>query len=234
MDVSDVISGLSSMATRLLVVDLAEEVGRRHGIAVVFSSAGGVEVARSVRDGAQADVLVLGSAAMRALEEERLLVPGTVRALFVSQVVAAVPAESSTAAPSREGDLRDLLMAAGRIAYSTGPSGTGLLDLVERWGLADSLRGRLVQAPPGVPVGSLLARGEADLGFQQHSELMDVPGIRLLGPLPGEAALSTTFDGAVLEASVQPDRARQVLTLLGDVAMGPIVGARGMALATPA
>jgi molybdate transport system substrate-binding protein len=212
VDVSDVISGLSSMATRLLVVDLAEEVGRRHGIAVVFSSAGGVEVARSVRDGAQADVLVLGSAAMRALEEERLLVPGTVRALFVSQVVAAVPAESSTA----------------------GPSGTGLLDLVERWGLADSLRGRLVQAPPGVPVGSLLARGEADLGFQQHSELMDVPGIRLLGPLPGEAALSTTFDGAVLEASVQPDRARQVLTLLGDVAMGPIVGARGMALATPA
>ena len=179
---SDVIRGLSSMATRLLVADLAEEIGRRHGILVSFTSAGGVEVARAVREGAQADVLVLGSAAMEPLGSQGLLVPGTMRPLFVSEVVAAVPAGAMAGPLAGPDDLRDLLLAAGRIAYSTGPSGTGLLELLERWALLGSLRDRLVQAPAGVPVGSLLARGEADLGFQQRSELMDVSGVRPARP----------------------------------------------------
>ncbi len=230
---SDVIRGLSSMATRLILADLAGEIGRRHHIEVSFTSEGGVEVARKVRAGVQADLLVLGATAMRALAEEGLLVAATVRPLLVSQVVAAVPAASSAGPLSAETELRELLVAADRIAYSTGPSGTGLLVLLERWGLVETLRGRLVQAPPGVPVGSLLANGEADLGFQQRSELMDVAGIRLLGPLPGEAALSTTFVGAVLAGSAQPELARTVVGLLADPANAAVVESRGMSPAPP-
>lgn len=231
---SDVITGLSSMATRLLVADLAEEIGRRHHLAVAFTSEGGVDVARRVREGAVADLLVLGSEAMRALEEESLLVPGTRRPLFVSQMVAAVPAAVSSPSLSSEADLRELLIGADRIAYSTGPSGIALLDLVDRWGLTETLRGRLVQAPPGTPVGSMLADGEADLGFQQYSELMGVDGIRLLGPLPGETARSTVFAGAVLASSSRPDLAGRVLALFGDAAMDAVVQSRGMTPARPA
>ena len=59
--------------------------------------------------------------------------------------------------------------AAASIGYSTGPSGIALKRLFERWGIADEIEQRLVQAPPGVPVGTLVARGEVELGFQQLS-----------------------------------------------------------------
>ncbi len=85
-----------------------------------------------------------------------------------------------------------------------------------------------MQAPPGVPVGSLVASEEVDLGFQQHSELMDVEGITLLGPLPGEAAITSTFSGGVLASSAHPDAALRALAFLSSDHAAPFVRARGM------
>ena len=69
------------------------------------------------------------------------------------------------------------MLAAPTVGYSTGPSGVALIQLFERWGIAEGSAGRLVQAPPGVPVGALVARGEVALGFQQLTELMHLQGI---------------------------------------------------------
>ncbi|WP_327690367.1 molybdate ABC transporter substrate-binding protein [Streptomyces tubercidicus] len=102
------------------------------------------------------------------------------------------------------------------------------MDLITRLDLADTLSDRLVQAPPGVPAGSLLASGRADLAFQQHSELMDLPGVAVIGPLPGDTAISSTFSGGVLTASSQPSLAREVLDLLGSDAASRTARARGM------
>ena len=84
-----------------------------------------------------------------------------------------------------EAALKRAVLAARRISYSTGPSGVHLAKLFERWGIAAEIASRLVQAPPGVPVGSLVARGDVDLGFQQLSELMHLDGIDVLGRLAG-------------------------------------------------
>ncbi|WP_344627145.1 substrate-binding domain-containing protein [Kitasatospora arboriphila] len=222
------ISGLSSMATRLILAGLSEHLRTAHGTAVRFESAGGVEVARRVRGGAEADLLVLADDALAKLAAEGHLVPGTVRPLWVSQVVAAVPEGSPVPALDSVSDLRAALLAAERIAYSTGPSGTALVGLVARLGLADRVDRRLVQAPPGVPVGCLLAAGEAELAFQQHSELMGLPGVVVAGPLPGDAAIGSTFGGAVLAASGEPRRAAEVLDLFGSDAASRIAGAGGM------
>ncbi|MET7298791.1 substrate-binding domain-containing protein [Embleya sp. NPDC005575] len=222
------ICGLSSMATRLILAELAEDIRVVHGVPVRFESAGGVEIARRVREGTDADVLVLADDALAELESEGHLLGGTVRPLWTSQVVAAVPAGSPVPAFGSASDLQAALLAAGRIAYSTGPSGTALIDLITRLRLADTLRDRLVQAPPGVPVGSLLASGEADLALQQHSELMDVPGVVVIGPLPGDTAISSTFSGAVLACSSEPHRAREVLDVLGSDAASEIARAKGM------
>ncbi|MFE9097270.1 substrate-binding domain-containing protein [Streptomyces sp. NPDC007264] len=222
------ICGLSSMATRLILAELSEHIRLAHGIPVRFESAGGVEIARRVREGAEADLLVLADDALAELESEGHLLGGTVRPLWVSQVVAAVPAGSPVPALDSESDLRAALLAAERIAYSTGPSGTALVDLITRLGLADTLRDRLVQAPPGVPVGSLLASGEADLAFQQHSELMDLPGVAVIGPLPGDTAISSTFSGGVPVSSTRPDRALEVLDVLGSDTASKTARARGM------
>ncbi|MER7951609.1 substrate-binding domain-containing protein [Streptomyces sp. NPDC096079] len=222
------ISGLSSMATRPVLAELTAHIRLAHGLTVRFDSAGGVEIARRVRDGAESDVLVLAEGALAGLAEQGHVLGDTVRPLWVSEVVAAVP-EGTPVPPLRsESDLRAALRSARTIAYSTGPSGSALVDLITRLDLADVLRDRLVQAPPGVPAGSLLSSGRADLAFQQHSELMDLPGVTVAGPLPGDTAITSTFGGGVLAVSSQPARARALLDLLGSDAASKAARARGM------
>lgn len=222
------ISGLSSMATRPIVTELSERIRLDHGIAVRFESAGGIEIARRVREGAGADLLLLAEGALAGLAQEGLLLDGTVRPLWVSQVVAAVPKEGPLPALRSEADLRAVLLGAKSIAYSTGPSGTALLDLITRLNLTGELHARLVQAPPGVPAGSLLSSGQADLAFQQHSELMELPGVAVVGPLPGDTAITSTFSGGVLATSTQPALACQALDLLASEEASRIARARGM------
>lgn len=222
------ISGLSSMATRPVLAELSEHIRLAHGLPVRFDSAGGVEIARRVREGAEADLLVLADGALARLEEEGHILAGTARPLWISQVVAAVAEGTPVPALGSESDLRAALRSAVGIAYSTGPSGTALIDLIARLELADTLADRLVQVPPGVPAGSLLASGRADLAFQQHSELMDLPGVVVIGPLPGDTAISSTFSGGVLAASGRPGLAREVLDLLGSDTASRVVRAKGM------
>ncbi|MET9885808.1 substrate-binding domain-containing protein [Streptomyces sp. NPDC006430] len=222
------ISGLSSMATRPLLAELSEHIRLVHGLPVRFEAAGGVEIARRVREGAEADLLVLADGALAALEKEGLLLAGTARPLWTSQVVAAVPEGSPVPVLDSESDLRAVLRSAKKIAYSTGPSGTDLIDLISRLGLADALAGRLVQAPPGVPAGSLLSCGQADLAFQQRSELMDLPGVVIAGPLPGDSAINSTFGGGVLSSASQPGLALEVLDLFGSDMGSRTARARGM------
>ncbi|MFF4173053.1 substrate-binding domain-containing protein [Streptomyces sp. NPDC001744] len=216
------------MATRPLLAELSEQIRLVHGLPVLFEAAGGVDIARRVREGAEADLLVLADGALTALEEEGYLLAGTARPLWISQVVAAVPAGSPVPVLDSDSDLRAVLRSAKRIAHSTGPSGTDLLDLISRLGLADALAGRLVQAPPGVPVGSLLSSGQADLAFQQHSELMDLPGVVIAGPLPGDTAISSAFGGGVLASASQPGLALEVLDFFGSATGTRAARARGM------
>jgi molybdate transport system substrate-binding protein len=77
---------------------------------------------------------------------------------------------------------------------------------------------RLVQAPPGVPVAALLARGDVDIGFQQRSELICVEGVDVIGAMPPGLEIVTTFSGAVCAASMQPEAARTLLAFLGSPA----------------
>jgi molybdate transport system substrate-binding protein len=225
--------GLSSKATQHLLVDLAAELERGGGAVVRFESAGGVDVARRVRDGEAADVLVLAEDAMAALADDGLLVAGTLRPLFVSDVVLAVPSHAPVPGLSTEDELADTLRAARRIAYSTGPSGTALLGRLDELGLTDELGDRLVQAPAGTPVGSLLADGKADVGVQQRSELSDLPGVRVVGPLPGRTAVTSTFSGAVPAASAQPDAAVRALAFLASDEARDLVERHGMQAASP-
>ena len=91
------------------------------------------------------------------------------------------------------------MLEARRICYSTGPSGDHLKALCEKWGVAESVLGRALMAPPGVPVASVVARGDADLGFQQLSELIGQPGIEVLGPLPPEIQAVTIFSAGLVQ-----------------------------------
>lgn len=124
----------------------------------------------------------------------------------------AVPADAPCIDISTGQALRRSVQEVERIAVSTGPSGVALFELFARWGFAETVRDRLVQTPPSVPVGeAIVARHEATLDFQQMSELMGFGGIALLGPLPPAVQGSTTFQAALIRGWAQPDA---VLALL--------------------
>ncbi len=229
MDRYDV-TGLSSMATRAVLADLAAGLNAQGRANVVFASAGGVEVARRVREGEVADLLVLASGVVEALVAEGHLVVATVRPLFLSEVVVGVPAGAAAPEVASLEQLQTMLVGAGRIGYSTGPSGDALLRLLDDWGLRARLVDHLVQAPPGVPVGRMLAEGGADLGFQQRSELTGLPGVRVLGPMPQGAEILTTFTGAVLTRTRDEQVARGVLEALAAPASGAVAAEHGMTL----
>lgn len=195
------------MATRLLLADLVPQ-GAAAGLgAVQFESVGGVDAARRVQAGEPFDLVVLADDAIDKLIAGAHLQAPSKRALVRSPLAAAVRAGMPAPDIRSDDALRAALLAARSIGYSTGPSGNALLALFERWGLTETLHDRLVQAPPGVPVGSLVARGDVELGFQQLSELLHLPGLTLLAEMPPSAQIVTTFSGAVGRHSANADAA---------------------------
>ncbi|MFV0372890.1 substrate-binding domain-containing protein [Microbacterium sp.] len=214
---------ISSMATRVVLGDLLAAAAADGLPAVDLESVGGVDAAARVAAGEEFDLVLLSAAALDKLAADGHVDAASVTPLVLSQVAAAVPADGSGGAaapaagavafPDADG-LRAALGAATGIGYSTGPSGTALVRMIEEWGMTDEVGDRLVQARPGIPVARLLAEGEVDFGLQQLSELVGQPGVRILGVLPDDCAIDTVFSGAVATASTDPVAARAVLEFL--------------------
>ena len=208
------ISIISSMATRQLLADLIAEFQRTSAQQVAVESVGGVDAARRVQAGEAFDVVVLAANAIDQLIEARKIVPGSRVDLVKSGVSIAVRAGAPQPDIESEEAVRQAVLSARSLSYSTGPSGVHLVKLFERWGIADTIKSRIVQVPPGVPVGSLVARGEVELGFQQLSELIHLSGIDVLGPLPPAIQIITTFSAGLTVASTHADAVRTLLDFM--------------------
>jgi molybdate transport system substrate-binding protein len=218
------ITGISSMATRALLAELTAAYGQ----AVAIESVGGVDAAKRVQAGEAFDVVVLASDAIDKLIASGRVLTGSKVNLVQSGVAAAVKAGAARADIATEEAVKRAVLAAPTLGYSTGPSGVQLAKLFERWGIAEQIAPRIVTAPPGLPVGTLVARGDVALGFQQLSELMSLPGIDVLGPLPPAIQITTTFSAGVCAASAQPDAARSLLAFLAAPDTAPIKQRHGM------
>lgn len=210
---STTLTGVSSMATRVILGELSAQYEKASGDKVDIRSMGGVDAARLVRAGEATDVVVLASGVMSQLEAEGHVRAGSVRGVTRSGMAVVVRTGLPHPDISSEDAVRAAVAEARKVGYSTGPSGDHLLKLCARWGIAAEDE-RLVKAPPGVPVGQLVAQGEADLGFQQLSEFLGVEGIEILGPLPDPIQATTVFAAGVASTSSQPDAARALIDYL--------------------
>ena len=208
------ISIISSMATRQVLADLVAKFQQSSSQQVSVESVGGVDAARRVQAGEAFDVVVLAANAIGQLTEAGKIVPGSRVDLVRSGVSIAVRAGAPQPDIGSEEAVKQAVLNARSLSYSTGPSGVHLVKLFERWGIADTIKNRIVQAPPGVPVGSLVARGEVELGFQQLSELIHLSGIDVLGPLPPAIQIITTFSAGLAVASTQADAVRTLLDFM--------------------
>ena len=224
-----VVRGISSMATRQVLAELVDGFAQQSGIHVAIESVGGVDAAKRVQAGEAFDVVILASDAIARLLAAGHLLPGSHVDWVQSGVAVAVPAGAPLPDLRTEDAVRQAVLAAPSISLSTGPSGVALAQLFARWGIADQIAPRMVQAPPGVPVGALVARGEVALGFQQLSELLHVPGIAIAGPLPAAIQITTTFSAGVGAQSPQAEAARALLAYLASPQAADAKRRQGMA-----
>jgi molybdate transport system substrate-binding protein len=222
------ILGISSMATRLVLAELAEAYQRASGQRLRIESVGGVDAAKRVAAGEAFDVVILASDAIDKLIAAGHVLAGSRVDLVHSGVAVAVRAGAAEPDLSSEDAVRAAVQAARSVSYSTGPSGVALAQLFERWGLADELKARLITPPPGIPVGSLVAQGDVELGFQQLSELINLEGITVLGPLPPAIQITTTFSAGICSTSRQPEAVRALLDYLRSPATAEAKRRQGM------
>jgi molybdate transport system substrate-binding protein len=218
----------SSMATRHLLADLVSAFSPSARADVSIVSMGGVEAATRVAAGEPFDGVVLAAGALEQLIAQGHVLAGSRVDVVKSPMAVAVRTGEARPPIETEDAVRQAVLSARRVGYSTGPSGDHLLSLFERWGLAATVKERLVQARPGIPVASLIVSGEVDLGFQQLSELLHIDGVDVLGLLPDAIQGTTTFSGGVARVSTHVERVRELLTFMASPAVSAIKRRHGM------
>jgi molybdate transport system substrate-binding protein len=182
--------------------------------------------------GEVADVVIMDGGATDELGKRGLLRIDS-KIVFARSLIGMV-VRAGAARPDISGieALRSTLLAARSIAYSDSGSGTYLsTTLFPSLGIADQIAGktRKVRGPPsGEPVAAVVARGEAEIGFQQVAELIDVPGITFVGTIPAEVQPPTFFSGTLTNKAQQAEAAIALLRFLSSAEAAPVIAKAGL------
>ncbi len=198
---------------------LAPEYERRSGVHLVIvtgPSMGATYNAIPNRLGRNepADVVILARESLDRLAGAGKVRPESVRDLVLSPIAMAVKAGAPVPDISTPEALRDTLLRARSVAYSDSASGVYIsTQLFPRLGIADAMTGK-ARKIEATPVGLIVARGEAEIGFQQLSELKPIAGIRIVGLLPADLQKVTRFSAGTVTLSAQPEQGRAFIAFL--------------------
>jgi molybdate transport system substrate-binding protein len=219
---------LSTQATQEAYLELVAQFEKASGHKVTTAFTGTLNVQKRLAAGERYDLIIMAGP---AIDEEIKLgkaLPGSRADIAKSGVGLAVRKGAAKPDIRSAEALKKTLLAAKSIGYSTGPSGLYMLSVFEKLGVADQIKGKLKQTPSGVFVGTLIASGETEVGFQQISELAHFAGIDYVGPLPGELQRMTVFSAGVHAGATQADAARALVKFLTAPAAAPIFHKHGL------
>lgn len=198
------------------------------GNRVIVSWAGTEAITKRITEGEVVDIVVNAAQNIDRLTNEGKLSEGSRTDFARSSIgVAVAPSAARPDVSSIEG-LKSALLGAKSIVISSGTSGRYLSDLFSRLGVGEQIKAKVKQPPSGAQIGDILAAGEAELGFQQVSELLHVKGIQFLGPIPAEIQNYTIYSGAAHSQAPQPDAARAFLRVLRQPETAAVVRKSGM------
>ena len=221
------INVMSSLAIKEAYLELVPQFEKESGHKVVTEWVGMVDIKKRLLAGEIVELVVGSAAAVDELIQARKLAPGRMD-LAKSGVAVAVRAGAARPDIGSGEALKRALVAASSIGYSSGPSGIYLLELFKRMGIAEQMKPKITQTPPGIPVGPLIARGEVEIGFQQLSELLPTKGIDIIGPLPADIQVITTFSAGMHVGAKKPEAAKALVRFLTSPAAAPVMRKKGL------
>lgn len=221
------ITVMATAAFKEAYLELVPEFERASGYTVSTKWVTTVQIPNRLKAGEATDLVIMSAAGIDELTGLGFIARGSRVDLAKSGVGVAVRAGAPKPDISSAEALGRALRAARSIAYSTGPSGVYIAQLLQRMGIAEELKSKLKQTQ-GEPTGAVVARGEADIAFQQVCELLPVPGIDFLGPLPVEIQRITVFAAGVHVAAREPEAARALVKFFTAPAAVPVIRTKGM------
>jgi molybdate transport system substrate-binding protein len=206
---------LCTNGVKSVMLDLVPAFERTSGTKLVITWGSANGLLKELETGADGDLAILTAEAIDGLIAQGKVVAGSRVDLASSGIGVAVRKGAKKPDISSPDALKSALLAAKSVAHSkTGMSGIYFPTVLARLGIADEMKSRIVMPEPGTPVGELIAKGEAEIGVQQISELLPVAGVDIVGPLPAALQKITTFSAGLLAGAKDPDTANALVKFL--------------------
>jgi molybdate transport system substrate-binding protein len=221
---------LSTQATEEAYRELVPQFEKASGHKVTTVFTGTLDANKRLAAGETYDLLIMSAPSIEEHIKAGKVVPGSRVDLAKSGVGVGVGVKAGAPKPdiSTSEALKKTVLAAKSIGYSTGPSGNYMIGLFQRMGIADEIKPKLKQTPTGVFVGSIIASGDAEIGFQQVSELSHFAGVDYVGPLPADIQQFTTFSSGIMAGAKEADAANALVKFITAPAAAAAFKKRGM------
>jgi molybdate transport system substrate-binding protein len=219
---------LASGAVKEATLELIPQFEKVSGDKVAVTWVGTVDIKKKIAAGEIFDLVIVAAPEIDAFAKDGKITAGTKVDLVRSSVGVAVKAGAPKPDVSSADAVKKALLAAKSVGYSQGPSGVYLVSLFEKMGIAAEIKAKAKVTTPGVPVATLIRSGEAEIGFQQVSELIHEAGIDFLGPIPAEIQSVTVFSSAVPAGSKEQIGARALQKFLAAPAATPTIKKHGL------
>jgi len=221
---------LTSVALTSALNELAPQFERETGNKLTIGYSLISDIRKRLLEGETADVIILSRPVMDELQKQDKFAPGTVANVAGTAVSVAARAGAPKPDIGSVDALKSSLLAAKSIVYADpakgGASGVYFARVLDRLGIAEQMKAKTILVP-GAQAADIVAKGDAELGVAQASEIVPVAGAQLVGPLPGEYASLTVFTGAVGAASKASDAAKSLLQFLVGPSAAQVLKAKG-------
>jgi molybdate transport system substrate-binding protein len=219
---------IASTAMREVMDELGTmfEKATGHKVAVEFFS--GAILPVKIKEGAQADLVITNPEVVDDLVKAGKVEPNTRIEFVRSSAGVAVKSGARKPDVSTPEALKAALLAAKTVGYSQGPSGVHFLTVLAKLGITDQVKAKGVVPPLGQRVGLLIAEGKAEIGVQQITELLLIPGIDFVGPLPKDLQATIIYSTATPTTVKQRDAARALVKFMSSEPVGPVIKKLGL------
>jgi molybdate transport system substrate-binding protein len=205
---------LSSIATREAYNELVPQFERARGDKVVTTWAGTVDIVKRMAAGEIHDLVIISSKELDELIKQGRIVAGSRVDIARCGIGIAIRAGAPRPDIGSAEALKKTLLAAKTVGYTSGPSGVYMGGLVERMGIAGQIKPKFRSVPSGGTIGTIVASGDCEIGFQQISELVHIKGIDYIGPLPADVQRVTIFSTGIPAGAKNPDGAKALVRFL--------------------